>query len=509
VNTAARVAIVGMLIIPASWLSLDAVPGTPVRQARGAVAYGTARTGGVASGLRQRIPELMAQAGVPGAQIAVLGDGQVAWHASFGLANGETKAPVTDASVFEAASLSKPVFAYAVLKLVDAGMIDLDMPISTYLPGRYDVGEDARLAQMTPRHVLSHRSGFPNWRPGNEPLKIYFTPGDRFSYSGEGFVYLAAAVERITGQTLEAFMKHMALEPLGMASSSYVWQGRYEALKVYNHGLLGGVAGRRTPWKANAAASLHTTAADYARFVLAVLAGKGLRASTAQALIAPQSRPDEAGINTATVSPTGRHAPSLAWGLGWGLEQDGEGWSIWHWGDNGPTKAYVAASPRRRAGFVLFANSENGLAIVPAILADVIGGASPACAWLKLRGPSPSFGPFVSVLRASGAGQALDEYRAARKARPSEPGVDEETMNRIGYVLLRDKKVRDAVEVFKQNVADHQDSWNAFDSLGEAYATDGSTALAIQAYERSLQLNPASTGGAEALKKLRTVSRHD
>ena len=79
-------------------------------------------------------------------------------------------------------------------------------------------------------------------------------------------------------------------------------------------------------------------------------------------------------------------------------------------------------------------------------------------------------------------------------------------MNRIGYVLLRGKKIKDAIEVFKQNVADHPDSWNAFDSLGEAYADDGNTLLAIQAYERSLQLNPANTGGAEALKKLRAAA---
>ena len=82
-------------------------------------------------------------------------------------------------------------------------------------------------------------------------------------------------------------------------------------------------------------------------------------------------------------------------------------------------------------------------------------------------------------------------------------------MNRIGYVLLRGKKTKDAIEVFKQNVADYPGSWNVFDSLGEAYATDGSTALAIQAYERSLQLNPANTGGAEALKKLRGTAGRD
>jgi CubicO group peptidase (beta-lactamase class C family) len=246
--------------------------------------------------LRQRIPELMAQAGVEGLQIAVLSGGEPGWRGSFGLANAETKAPVTDASVFEGASLSKPVFAHAVLTLVDAGLIDLDTPISKYLPGRHDVGDDGRLDLITPRHVLSHQSGFPNWRAGSDALKIHFTPGERFSYSGRGFVSLAAAVERITGQTLEAFMRRTVFDPLGMTSSRYVWQSRYESLKVYNHGLLGDLAGRRTPRRADAAASLHTTAGDYARFVAAVLAGQRHRPATSHAMMSPQSRPDERGI---------------------------------------------------------------------------------------------------------------------------------------------------------------------------------------------------------------------
>jgi len=506
VNTATRLAVAVGLLLSASGLSLRAGTAPRAQQTQAANAR-AAEIQPLVARLQGRIPALMEQAAVQGLQIAVLSGGKTGWHASFGLANAETKVPVTDASVFEAASLSKPVFAYAVLTLVDAGLIDLDTPVSKYLPGRYDVGDDARLDRITPRHVLSHRSGFPNWRAGSDALKIHFTPGDRFSYSGEGFVYLAAAVERITGQTLEAFMRRTVFEPLGMTSSSYVWQSRYDSLKVYNHGLLGDLAGRRTPWRANAAASLHTTAEDFARFVAAVLAGKGLRPETARALMTLQSRPDERGINTATAAPTGRFAPSLAWGLGWGLEQEGEGWSLWHWGDNGTTKAYVVASPQRRVGVVLFANSENGLLLAPPIAADVMGGESPAFAWLKQQGPVPAFGPFLAAIRASGAGQALEAYRASRQARPSDPAIDEETMNRIGYVLLRGKKVKDAIEIFTQNVADHPESWNVHDSLGEALAADGQTALAIKAYGRSLELNPGNAGGAEALKKLRAVSR--
>ncbi len=444
----------------------------------------------------------MEQGVVPGVQMALIRDGAIAWAGAFGVANIGTKVPLTDASVFEAASLSKPVFAYAVLKLVDAGQLDLDRPLASYLPGGYDVRDDARLGQITARHVLSHVSGFPNWR-GSRPLRIYFDPGQRFSYSGEGFVYLAAVVERITGLSLEAFLQRQVFEPLGMASSSFVWQARYESLKVHSHSLLGEVAGRGTPWRANAAATLHTTARDYARFVMAAASGAGLRPETARQMTSPQSRPDEVGTDTALASPAGRPASGLAWGLGWGLEQDGDRWAMWHWGDNGPTKAFVIVSADRRVGLVMFANSQSGLTIVPELIGDVMAGPRPSFAWLKLQTRVPAFGPFVRTLQGAGAERALEEYRAARAADTWFVAIGEDTMNSIGYVLLGGKRTKDAVAVFAQNVADHPQSWNAHDSLGEALAADGRTEDAIKAYERSVALNPGNTGGVEALARLR------
>jgi hypothetical protein len=91
-------------------------------------------------------------------------------------------------------------------------------------------------------------------------------------------------------------------------------------------------------------------------------------------------------------------------------------------------------------------NGEDGLALLPAVFAEVMGGPSPACAWLKQRRPALGFGEFIEALRATGEVQALDGYRASRASRPSEPAIDEETMNRIGYALLRGKKTKDAVE---------------------------------------------------------------
>jgi CubicO group peptidase (beta-lactamase class C family) len=188
-----------------------------------------------AARLAADLPGLMDEAVVAGAQVALVHEGALGWRAAFGVANARTGVPVTDTSVFEAASLTKPLFAYAVLTLADEGRLDLDTPLTTYLPGRYDLESNDLLKLVTARHVLSHRTGFPNWRPGGQPL-IHFAPGERFSYSGEGFVYLAAAVERITGETIEAFVRRRVFEPLGMTSSSLVWQGRYESLKVHGHG---------------------------------------------------------------------------------------------------------------------------------------------------------------------------------------------------------------------------------------------------------------------------------
>lgn len=469
-----------------------------------AVARPVPASGDVTARLAARVSQSMAEAVVPGVQIAVIRNGSPVWHGAFGVANASTGAPVTEASVFEAASLTKPLFAYAVLQLVDEGRLDLDTPLVTYLPGRYELESEDLLKAVTARHVMSHRTGFPNWRRRDRPLEIHFPPGERFSYSGEGFVYLAAVVERLTGETVEAFVRRRVFDPLGMTSSSLVWQARYEPLEVFGHGIVGNVTGRTMPWRPNAAASLLTTARDYARFVAAAIAGVGLRPETAGQMLSPQARLDEGGFNTATVPPTGRLVSSLAWGLGWGLEEDAGNWSVWHWGDNGPVKAFVAASPRQRSGLVVFMNSENGLTMVPAVIREWRGRPSPALAWLGIEEPVPWLAGFVRTLREQGASKAVEEHRASRRGDAAHAALDEETVNGIGYALLRDRKVQDAVKVFELNAEEHPESWNALDSLGEALVASGESARAIRAYERSVELNPANAGGIEALKQLRS-----
>src|SRR5262249_49289907 len=119
---------------------------------------------------------------IPGISIAVIKDFEVVYHRGFGVKNTATREPVDDDTVFEAASMTKPVFAYTVLRLVDRGVLDLDTPLYTYLPYE-DIAHDDRYKLITARMVLTHRTGFPNWRTGK--LDIKFTPGTQVSYSGE------------------------------------------------------------------------------------------------------------------------------------------------------------------------------------------------------------------------------------------------------------------------------------------------------------------------------------
>ena len=202
--------------------------------------------------------------------LALIRDGKTYWLHSFGVKDERTKQPVTQDTIFEAASLSKPVFAYGVLKLLEEGKLDLDTPLTKYLPQRYSAGDD-RLDKITARIVLIHRTGFKNWRPDEGDLKIYFTPGERFSYSGEGFVYLQKVVQQITAKKLNDYMAEAVFIPLEMTSSSYIWRPDYDSRTATGHNEDGQPGDKHKPSDANAAASLHTTAADDARFVEAIL----------------------------------------------------------------------------------------------------------------------------------------------------------------------------------------------------------------------------------------------
>jgi CubicO group peptidase (beta-lactamase class C family) len=333
------------------------------------------------SDLETFIPQLMDQADVPGLSIAVIRDAETIWTGSFGVKSNATKEAVNDSTVFQAASLSKTTFAYAVMKVVERGELDLDTPLSDYLPGHY-IKNDDRVKLITARMVLSHVTGFPNWRPKGGALRLYFTPGEKFSYSGEGYVYLQKVVEHITGQPLDQFMQKQVFEPLGMRHSSYEWRDEYASNYAVGHTKFATATDRGPMRHANAASSLYTTAGDYARFLVAMMRGSGLQDKSIREMLTPQIQLESCVNCTRSKLPPSKRSEGNAWGLGWGLQTTDEGTSFWHWGDQGIFRCYTVAFKDQKIGLVYFTNSENGLAIRNELVYRTIGGQHPAFSWL-------------------------------------------------------------------------------------------------------------------------------
>jgi len=436
------------------------------------------------------IPALMDSGDVTGMSIAITEDTGLVWARGFGLRSKETQERVDATTVFEAASLSKPVFAYAVLQLVDQGVLDLDTPIADYY--EYEsITHDERYRLITPRMVLTHSPGFPNWRPRGGQLTIDREPGTEFSYSGEGFVYLQLAVMNLTGEPLDQLVRRLVFAPLGMTSSSYLWQEQFEAVVALPHNSEGDVLRKNKPQsgRGNAAASLHTTAPDFARFLMAVMNGSGLSDSTAAAMLTSQIDVDS----------------NLTWGLGIGLQDSEAGRAFWHWGDNTGYKAYTVTYPEHGVGVVWFTNSENGQSVLEAMLATTVGGEHPAAEWLGYEAyDSPKRAVREALVRTfeeHGIEAAIAEYHQMKTTQPAE-AFDEFLLNSLGYRMLRADRIEGAITIFELNVAEYPDASNPYDSLGEAYLAAGDTARAIVNYERSVELNPDNAGGIAVLERI-------
>jgi len=298
-----------------------------------------------------------------------------------------TGAAVDENTIFEAASLSKPVFAYAVLQLVDMGVLSLDTPLSKYVPDY--VKGDPRAAAITVGDVLSQSSGLPNWRGWLNPLRTNFEPGSHFSYSGEGYIWLQQVVIAATGESLNNLMSRMVFEPLKMKDSSYIWRPDFEARYAVPHSGL--KRGKKTrPTEPMAAYTLHTTAADYAHFLQAVLSGSRLKRATAEQWLFPRIAIRQRCVEC--LDPGARGADQrVAWGLGWGLEPEQA--TFFHWGDNGGFKAFAVGSRASRSAVVVLTNGSNGMAIMPDVIQQLMPGEHPSFTWLNYD-RSPSSGLF-------------------------------------------------------------------------------------------------------------------
>lgn len=442
----------------------------------------------------QQLAAIIAEADVPGIQLVHTKGGKTSIF-NMGIENDGSKYKVASGTIFEAASLSKTVFAYAVLRLSDRGVINLDTPLLRYTGGTYErfTKPDPGYGRITARMVLRHTSGLPNW--GNDSgVALQFPPDSCFSYSGEGFWFLQRAVEKITGKALNDIMQQEVFSPLGMKNSSYVWNRHMDAVAA--KGLTTVDKSRHA--NANAAFSLTTNAHDFNIFLQALLSGKGLKPGTHRMMLAKSSAADRYGEKE---MPADAY---IDWGLGVGLQKNEKGNAIWHWGDNGAYKCFYIAFPDRRESLVYFTHDRNGLNMTADVLRLFFG---PQTAWMaQWLGYGYKYPLVIKELRHTLSRRGYENaMTVVNEKKQKDPGykLTEHDLNTLGYVLLNKGRKKEAVEIFKLNIQLFPFSWNVYDSQGEAYESLGDSNLAVSNYQHSLELNPANTNAEDRIKKLK------
>lgn len=461
-------------------LLVSTLPAAGAPSSSGSGTAGPDTEAALRTALDRRVPELMRAGDVPGLSIAVLRDGKLFWSGAFGVANPSTGTPVGPDTIFQAASLSKPVFAYLVLRLADRGVLGLDTPLVTYLP--YERFADDRASRITARMVLSHSTGLPNW--GGDKLKLAFNPGERFSYSGEGFFYLQKVVEKLTGTPLAELARREVFVPLGMNRTSYVWLSEPAAAGVDDYGDVQTIDPKQA---ANAAASLLTTAGDYGRFLLAVVTGQGLKPESAAAMLTPRIH-----VPSKLDDPRSTPRDDMSWGLGWGLVKSGSGEVFWHWGHQEAWRAFVAVRRDGRAGLVAFTNSATGLAIARA-LADLAGvGGLPVLDWLYYESTdSPRWAARRELLRTFTSLGTKPGLRLFAQKRAAAPGVvDAKLAAELAGLLEGSGRGEAAVALLQQNAVPSPSAGDLAD-LGDAWLAAGDLEHALQSYEAAAKLDPS------------------
>ena len=301
---------------------------------------------------------LMSRHRIPGAAVLKLEQDRILSEHYLGACEAGKPGLVTAETLFEAASMTKPLVAYAALMLAHQGKLNLDLPLVSQLGRPYLEGELLH-EKMTARMVLSHTSGFPNWRPKGGALRVMHEPGTAYLYSGEGFEFLQRVMEQVTGKDLESYLQNALLKPLDMKHSSLVWQEDRAHLASAGHDAQGRVkAGRHLYNKPNAAYSLYTTARDYAAFVQEMLKPSLLPPDAVQAMFKPVSP----STGRASLQRRGQSSVGdVRFGLGWSIEPAVSGPRVRHSGSNGTGfRSYVEFDPKAGHGLVILTNGSSG-----------------------------------------------------------------------------------------------------------------------------------------------------
>lgn len=306
------------------------------------------------------IKKQMAFFEIPGASLAIIKDGKIIYSQVYGVSNAQSGMPVTEKTLFEAGSITKPVFTFAVMRLVERDILKLDQPLYELLPFG-EVSHDERYRIITARHVLCHQTGLPNWgqRDSTGHFNLLFPPGTKFGYSGEGYEYLKRVIEHITGKNISQILSEELLIPLQL--EDFYFKGSEYVKKISAHGHFDlKPSAIRFIEKPMMAFSLFTEARAFSNFMLALRNKKGLKSDTYDEMLRIQSTRED-GVH---------------WGLGFELKNTPFGLSYGH---SGSTSSGFICNftffPKLDIGYVFFTNSNmGGMLSIPLLTQFLITG---------------------------------------------------------------------------------------------------------------------------------------
>lgn len=427
--------------------------------------------------------------------------GSVILQKGYGLANMEWQIPNTPDTKFRLGSITKQFTSMVIMQLVSEGKIKLDDKITTYLPDyRKDTGD-----RVTVRNLLTHTSGIPSYTsiPGffqnqsrdpytvSDFVKKYtmgdleFEPGTKYVYDNSGYFLLGAIIERVTGKSYEKNLQERIFDPLGMKDSGYDHSNTVIARRASGYVLTPG-GYENAPYLDMtipfAAGSLYSTVGDLYKWDRALYTDKLLSPELKKAVFTPN-------LNDYAFGWVVRKSK---------LDNQAEVNMIMHGGGINGFNTTINRFPDTQDLVVLLDNTSRGdkLDELARGIADILHDVEP---------PQPRISLVDELMKTLDHGiglQAVARYRELKEKSRAQYDFRETELNRLGYMLLQRGRLDDAIQIFQLNVEEYPNSWNVYDSLGEAYAAHGDRDLAIKNYKKSIELNPKNTSGVDALKRL-------
>jgi CubicO group peptidase (beta-lactamase class C family) len=464
--------------------------------------------------LQPNLAKLMQLYKVPAVSIAVIDDFKIAWAKGYGVTEAGGNTAVTVHTLFQAASISKPVSATASLWLVEQGKLSLDENVNLKLRSwQVPENEFTKDQKVTLRRLLSHSAGltvhgFPGYEadtslptlvqvlngepPANTPpVRVDTVPGTKFNYSGGGITIEQRLVMDVTGKPFPQFMRETVLDKIGVTDSTYEQplppaRAAMAATATDSDGA--SVPGKWHIYPEMAAAGLWTTPTDLAKFAIEIALSKQGKANhvLSETMTREMLKPQ--------IAVDGDESIGLGLFLG-GYKNPQE---FGHDGSNQGFRSLLAMFADSGKGVAIMVNSNNGVPVENALLQSV----AKEYGWSYTPDPPSGYDLLALVATIKGPEAAIVRYSELKKS-ASPYVLDQDTLIQLGYNFLASGKTDAAIQAFKLEVEDYPKFWNAYDSLGEAYMKAGENVLAIENYQKSIELNPKNQNGIEMLKKLK------